>query len=246
LVREIVSAGLRLRAKSQVKVRQPLPLLYVAATSAQRDSVERWRTIIADELNVKDVAIVDDLGALRLPRLQLDLRTAGPALKGEAVRVRGILNSMAESEMENAVASVQAGEDVSLASVERPLPSSLFTVDYGEMRPGIVADSEGDTTVALDARLSEALVLEGLARDIVRHAQILRKDAGLRVDQRIVLGIESEAEQVRQALAHHEAYIAGETLAVQVEQRTTAEAHNRDVKIGDVKLRICVTPVTPS
>jgi isoleucyl-tRNA synthetase len=245
-VREIIGAGLRLRAKSQVKVRQPLPRLYVAATSAQRDSVERWRTIIADELNVKEVAIVDDLGALRLPRLQLDLRTAGPVLKEEAARVRGILDAMAESEMQRAVASVQAAADVSLPSVDRPLPASLFTVDYGEMRPGIVADSEGGTTVALDSTLSEALLLEGLARDIVRHAQILRKDAGLRVDQRIVLGIESEAEQVRQALAHHGAYIAGETLAVQVEPRTTAEALNRDVKIGDVKVRIGVTPVTTS
>jgi isoleucyl-tRNA synthetase len=245
-VRTIVSAGLRLRAKCQVKVRQPLPLLYVAATSAQRDSVERWRTIIADELNVKAVAIVDDLGALRLPRLQLDLRTAGPVLKEEAARVRGILDALPESGMKKAVSSVQAGEDVSLPSVDRLLPASLFTVDYGEMRPGIVADSEGGTTLALDSTLSEALVLEGLARDIVRHAQILRKDAGLRVDQRIVLGIESAAEQVRQALAHHEAYIAGETLAVQVEPRTTAEAHNRDVKIGDAKVRIGVTPVTTS
>jgi isoleucyl-tRNA synthetase len=242
-VRQIISAGLRLRAKCQMKVRQPLPMLYVAATNTQRHSVERWRTIIADELNVKEVAIVGDLGALRLPRLQLDLRTAGPALKEEAALIRRILDSMAESEMQRAAASVQAAEDVSLPSVDRPLPASLFTVDYGEMRPGIVADSEGGTAVALDARLSEALILEGLARDIVRHAQILRKDAGLRVDQRIVLGIESEAEQVRQSLAHHEAYIAGETLAVQVEPRTTAEAHNRDVKIGDLKVRIGVTPV---
>ena len=245
-VREIIGAGLRLRAKSQVKVRQPLPRLYVAATSAQRDSVERWRTIIADELNVKEVAIVDDLGALRLPRLQLDLRTAGPVLKEEAARVRRILDSMAESEMQRAVASVQAAEDLSLPSADRPLPASFFTVDYGEMRPGIVADSEGGTTVALDATLSEALLLEGLARDIVRHTQILRKDAGLRVDQRIVLGIESAAEQVRQALVHHGAYIADETLAVQVEPQTTAEAHNRDVKIGDVNVRIGVTPVTTS
>jgi isoleucyl-tRNA synthetase len=242
LARTIINAGLRLRAKSQMKVRQPLPALYVATAKAEQDTVERWRRVIADELNVKDVTVIDDPNTLRRPRLQLDLRTAGPALKEEGPRVRSILDSLGDNEMKQAVARVEAHQDVELPSVDRPLPATLFTIDHGEMKEGFIADTDGGLTVVLDTRVTPALMVEGLARDIVRHAQILRKDVQLNVDQRIVLGIESAAEPVRMALADHGAYIAAETLAVRVEPQTLAEAHTRDVKIGDAKVRISLTP----
>lgn len=242
-VREVISAALRLRAKCQVKVRQPLPALYIAANQAQRGAVEDWRAVISDELNVKDVEIVSDLGGLKQPRLQLDLRTAGPELKGDAGKVRSILDGMDRDVMQAAVSAVQAGEDVTLHSFGRPLPASFFTIDDTAMQPGLVADTEGRVHIALDTRLSDALAREGLARDIVRHVQILRKDAGLSVDQRIILGVESTAENVTQTLEEHEEYIAHETLAVRVDH-SASNGHARDIKIGGIGLRLSVTPVS--
>jgi hypothetical protein len=74
LVRRAVAAGHRLRKQAQIKVRQPLPAVYVVADDSQKESVARWRTILAEELNVKRVLVVSDLARLAWPRPRLDIR----------------------------------------------------------------------------------------------------------------------------------------------------------------------------
>jgi isoleucyl-tRNA synthetase len=78
---------------------------------------------------------------------------------------------------------------------------------------GPVHIEEGDIAVGLDTQLTDELIAEGIARDLVRHIQNLRKQAGLRVDQRIGLWIESDAPEVAAAVRQYGPYIAAETLA---------------------------------
>jgi isoleucyl-tRNA synthetase len=242
-VRDIINAGLRLRAKSQQKVRQPLPSLYVAAPDNRRETVATWQAIIADELNVKEVAVVDSAEELRRSRLTLDLRNAGPALKGDLDRVRSTLDALDDEANASAVSAVLNSEDVSLPTFDRTFPANLFTVDQSGVREGLVVDDEGGVTVALDTRITEALQVEGLARDIVRHVQILRKDANLNVEQRIVLAIESESPAVHRALAEHAATISGETLATRLQQEPLdGTATTRDITIGESRLRLSLLP----
>jgi isoleucyl-tRNA synthetase len=70
--------------------------------------------------------------------------------------------------------------------------------------------------VGLDLQITEDLLREGIARDLVRHVQNLRKEAGLQVDQRISLWIETADAQIEEAWRAHESYLAGETLADRV------------------------------
>ena len=81
---------------------------------------------------------------------------------------------------------------------------------------GLTSAEEGGAAVGLDLQITEDLLREGIARDLVRHVQNLRKEAGLQVDQRINLWIETADEQIEAAWRAHESYLAGETLADRV------------------------------
>jgi len=74
--------------------------------------------------------------------------------------------------------------------------------------------ADGGTEVLLDTRVSESLAREGLAREVVRHVQELRKKGGLEMDDRIVLAVEARSERVREAIDEHRSYISSEVLAV--------------------------------
>jgi isoleucyl-tRNA synthetase len=80
---------------------------------------------------------------------------------------------------------------------------------------GGASAAEGDLAVGLDAELTEELLLEGIARDLVRHVQNLRRRSGLQVDQRIALWIDGEG-RVNDAVRRFGSYLAAETLATAV------------------------------
>jgi isoleucyl-tRNA synthetase len=122
------------------------------------------------------------------------------------------------------------------------LPSKLFTIDEDQMRAGVLVGAEDGVTVALDSMRSEELLLEGLAREIVRHAQILRKDAGLRVEQRIVLGIEGGDPRIRDALSRFSDDIAAETLAADIQAALQAPVRTEKVRIEDTEVRLSLAP----
>jgi isoleucyl-tRNA synthetase len=106
----------------------------------------------------------------------------------------------------------------------------------------LIVEMDEGCTIALDPVITEALRLEGLARELVNRIQRLRKDSGLAVSDRIRLGIFG-ADNVQRAVAQHGAYIAAETLAVEVESSADpdndwADAH--DVNVDGVEARIAV------
>src|SRR5262249_47624136 len=75
--------------------------------------------------------------------------------------------------------------------------------------------ADHDTQVLIDARITPELRREGMARDVIRQVQQLRKDANLEMEDRIVLYLHTESAELRQAIEAHRDYIAGETLTVQ-------------------------------
>ncbi|HZY88662.1 MAG TPA: DUF5915 domain-containing protein, partial [Gemmataceae bacterium] len=95
------------------------------------------------------------------------------------------------------------------------------------------------TILALDAKPSEELIQEGMARDVVRHVQNTRKEADLQPEDRIVLWLHTDAAELRQAIAAHRDYIAAETLTVQWSSGSlNGQGHGTDVKVDGQPLRI--------
>src|SRR5262249_4743660 len=101
-----------------------------------------------------------------------------------------------------------------------------------------------------DTRVSEALKQEGMARDVVRHVQDLRKTANLEMEDRIVLHLATEAPALQEAIKVHQGYIGGETLATPSPRPLEGkDVHQSTVKIDGqpltIQLRKIATPKTP-
>ncbi|HEV2870369.1 MAG TPA: DUF5915 domain-containing protein, partial [Actinomycetota bacterium] len=105
---------------------------------------------------------------------------------------------------------------------------------------------DGPTTVALDLEVSPELRLEGLARDLVRAVQDLRKSAGLEVADRIELAVKAGGgggNQVAAAVAAHRDYLVGETLATSLHSAPQGDGHDARVELDGQEVRLWLRPV---
>jgi len=101
---------------------------------------------------------------------------------------------------------------------------------------------DGATVVALDLELTPELRLEGLARDLVRAVQDLRKAAGLAVDDRIELAVKADGEAAA-AVAAHRDYLLGETLATSLHTAPQGDGHDTRVDLDGQEVRLWLRPV---
>jgi isoleucyl-tRNA synthetase len=145
--------------------------------------------------------------------------------------------------MADMIAKFDSGQPCRVSGHEGDLPPAVFTREKG-MAPGFQVVEEGELALALDTRLDEALELEGLARDVVRHLQVLRKDAGLEVTQRVGLGWQTSSGKLRKAISEHQDHIAEELLAIKVvEGDLPGEATRKDFDISGHPLTAAIRPI---
>jgi isoleucyl-tRNA synthetase len=120
---------------------------------------------------------------------------------------------------------------------------TLVPLEHFELKvmgiPGWEVVSHYDTVVGVDTRLSVDLKGEGMAREVVRHVQQARKDAGLEMEDRITLYLQTESQELRQAIDAHRDYIAAETLTVRWSDAPLGDgAHTANVKVDGQALMI--------
>jgi isoleucyl-tRNA synthetase len=212
VAREIVSLGRQVRTDAKVRVRQPLAHAAVHITGDPAE-LEPLLALVAEELNVKGVRFAESAEELSGWRAKPNFRVLGPRLGRGVQQVARVL---AQDEGPLA-ARLAAGETVRVAVDHGELVSlTPGDVELSQQpREGWAVGSDGTVTVALDLEVTEGLRKEGLARELVRAVQDLRKTAGLEVADRIVLGIEAGPE-ILSALTEHQASVAAEVLAVEV------------------------------
>jgi isoleucyl-tRNA synthetase len=191
-----------LRKAKKLRVRLPLPKLTVAVNDP--DSLRPFTDLIADELNVKDVELTDDIAAHGRFELAVNARAAGPRL-GKAVQ--------------DAIKAVKAGggtlnDDGTLTAGEVVLNTDEYSsrlVAADEEYTAALPDGRG--LVVLDGTLTPELEAEGWAKDRIRELQDLRKSSGFDVSDRISVVMAVPAARADWARAHRD-LIAGEILAV--------------------------------
>jgi isoleucyl-tRNA synthetase len=193
--------------------------------------------VVADELNVRTVMFAESVEAFGRWRAKPDFKVLGPRL---GPRVQQVSASLAADDGTIA-AALARGEAVELGLADgtsvRLGPDDVDLTQ--EVREGWGLASEGGVTVALDLEVTPELRLEGLARELIRVVQDARKDAGLAVTDRIVLGIEADGD-VAAALAAHAESVAGETLAVSVSGSIDPEGHRRDAQLEGSRVSVSV------
>jgi len=202
--RDVCSAALALRAARGARVRQPLASLTVAGRDASR--LRPFADLVADEVNVKEVHLTEEIGELATFTLRVNARAAGPRLGPDTKKV------IAASKQGRWEAADDGGVVVEGIRLEPGEYDLLLEPAEGvacEPLPG------HDAIVVLDLELSPELEQEGVARDVVRVVQQARKEAGLHVSDRIRLGL-ALPEPVRAAVDRFRDYVAEQTLAAEL------------------------------
>ncbi|MDQ1434519.1 MAG: isoleucyl-tRNA synthetase, partial [Actinomycetota bacterium] len=215
LARTLVSLGRAARADAKLGVRQPLPraIALLAAGEVLRDDVARE---IKDELNVKELEVVDSLEGLLSYRVVPNFRTLGPRLGKLVPRLKQVLESVDGGEVRRALDEEGSfridvdGEEVKL----EPGDVEIRAVQHVDL----TLAQDGPHAVALDLTLDDDLRAEGIAREIIRVVNDRRKANGFALTDRVAVELFSTDRIVGAANRHAEA-IKPEVLA------TTFEAH---------------------
>ncbi len=218
LAQKLTSLVLSIRKKEGHRVRQPLQKIMVPVTDAtMRMRLEAIRELVLSEVNVKELVILDASESKLTKKIKpifpkLGARM-GKLMKSVAAAVNGFDQAqIAELEAKGSVKLTVEGQEVEL--LRDDVEISADTV------PGLSVASDGALTVALDITLSEELLQEGIARELVSRIQTLRKETGLEVTNRIELHIERNGdEQFEHAVRTHARAIAAETLALTPEDQ---------------------------
>jgi isoleucyl-tRNA synthetase len=241
----LVSLGSAARNSVKIKVRQPLAELKVQpGEESVRRAVERFADQVSEELNLKKVTLHNGQAS---PLLRYDVKPNMKALGPKfAERLKEVQTALAAADAAAVAAKVCAGQPFEL-----PCPGGAVTLEPGDVivqsraaEDWAGAEDRG-TQVALDTRITEALALEGMAREVVRHVQQARKDAGLEMEDRIVLHLCSNADRLLNAIEAHRAYLALETLVGEWAAQPLGEgAHRADVKVDGQPLQIELRKMT--
>jgi len=222
LAREVCSAGHSIRKAAGRRARLPLSSLTVAAPGASR--LLAYADLIADEVNVQQVKLVETVGELAETVLNVIPAALGPRLGARTQHViaatrRGDWSRLSDGTVEAGGVQLEQGE---------------FELRLRPSDPGSARTLPGEVgIVALDLETTAELEAEGLARDVIRFVQRARRDAGLKVTDRIRLWIglpDASAAVVEQWRAH----IAAQVLATEIEIAALAEVQAQTTKPDDV------------
>jgi len=237
-VRELITVGLKIRNKEQLKVKQPLSIMYIKGNKLER-AVQSMIDIIKDELNVKSIVFLENFEELYYKRMSLNFKTAGKFLKEDLQIVKTKLSNLTQKEMDTCVKSYEMNLSIELPGYHSALLPEFFIMEKAYKNNYAVGEGD-EFSVALDIKLDNELLYEGLYRELLRHCQVLRKEAGFNVDQRIRLGISSKNSDINNVLKQYSKEIMTETLAIALEDKLLNPKCEKDIVIGkfDVKLQI--------
>ena len=241
----LVSLGGSARNAVKIKTRQPLAEIKIQpANEAEKKAVERFADQIRDELNIKKVTQHDPkTGPLLRFDVKLNPKAAGPKFGVKMAAVSAALGKEVDQGKFSIRAFVwwQTGKPLDM-----PLPDgSIATVELTDVwitprvEKGWGGIADHGTQILLDGRITPELELEGLAREVIRYVQNARKDAGLEMDDRIVLYLEADDAKLTEAIKTHREYIANETLVKEWATGPIGEsAYCTDIKIEGMSLKI--------
>jgi len=212
IVRSIIASALKLRNENNLKVKQPLSKAFVINENVNTlDAIRQYKSIIEDELNIKEIELTTDVEKFNNHYLTLNFRNAGRVLKGDVQKMKQALENTPDDKMEEYVKAYDNGK-VQVDGFDE-FESDLF-VKNSKPKQEFILESEDGMTVVLDTTLTQELINEGTLRELIRNAQVLRKEADFNIDDRIELNMTSSDETITNILSENKDKIMAETLAV--------------------------------
>jgi isoleucyl-tRNA synthetase len=212
VVQKVVGLARAARGQSGVRTRQPLSRLLVrtpddATAKALQDHQEQ----VLEELNVKKIEFIARDAGLVSYRIKPNLPRIGKQYGKLVPQVKKALEEADGAAIAGAIARGEAFEiEVQGQKIELGAEDILIETSSAE---GYACGEDGGYLTALDTSLNDDLIREGIARELIRTVQEARKQAGLEVSDRIILGVSGSAG-VEDSLAEYRDYLMSETLAI--------------------------------
>ena len=233
----VSSLVLSLRKKEMIKVRQPLQKVMIPILDEnQRAEIEAVSDLIKAEVNVKEIELLDDASGVLVKQIKPNFKALGPRFgKDMGLIAKEIQNLSTEQinelDTKGELPLVISGNSIILTSDDVEISSQDI--------PGWLVANANGITVALDITLTEELIKEGIARELVNRIQNLRKDSGFEVTDKIKVHL-LPCDGLEKAVAANENYIKSETLTetlVFVDDLDTGT----EIEFDNIKTRILIS-----
>ena len=232
LTMKAINMGRSLRSAHSLKTRQPLSKVYLVDRSEEdRAILESMTDIVAEELNVKEVLIQSDESALVEYSAKANFKVLGKQLGPKMKEVAGIIMKFTSAE----IASILDGNDkeVEYSEGKIVLKASDIMVQRSE-KANLKVVNENELTIGFDTELTPALINEGIARDIVRAIQTLRKDKDFDVSDHIKILYDGN-ESIDVVFDTYKDYIVNETLC---DELVKTNLDNEVTDVGNTQIKI--------
>ena len=206
----ISSLVLSLRKKANLRVRQPLSKIMIpVANEEMKTQIEKVSHLIKSEVNIKEIEFLSPDNNILVKNVKPNFKTLGKKYGKQMKQIQAYFTNMSQEEIHQFEKNNGTHLDVDGVDVELTLEDALIST---QDIPGWAVTSQDDLTVALDMTITDELMQEGLAREIVNRVQNLRKMGGFEVTDRIELLIEMN-DKIQNAIDKFGDYICAETLA---------------------------------
>ncbi|NMA22085.1 MAG: isoleucine--tRNA ligase [Spirochaetales bacterium] len=232
LAQKAIAMGRALRASSNLKVRQPLSTFFlVDRDESERKILEEMKSIIAEELNVKDVVIQADESDLVSYNAKANFKALGSRLGKKMKEVASLIADFKGSDIAKILEGARHTLSYSDGQIE--VGEDEIIVQRSE-KEGVKVLNEEQLTVGFDTTITDELLLEGVAREIIRAVQNLRKESDFEVSDRISLRWDGE-EIFGRAFEVHGPTIARETLSNSI---SFATLDTEAIDVADLELKL--------
>ena len=209
MAQKITSMVLALRRKVNIKVRQPLQAIMIPAVDdEQKNHIEAVKDLIKNEVNVKELRFVEGSGVL-VKKVKCNFRTMGNKF---GKLMKGIAAAMGNLSQEEISQLQTTGSYELEVEGQKAVVEATDVEIISEDIPGWLVSNEGNLTVALDVELTDELLNEGMARELINRIQNIRKEIGLEITDRINVTLSPDSK-VEAALAGFADYIKAQVLA---------------------------------
>ncbi|MBS4033251.1 MAG: isoleucine--tRNA ligase [Ignavibacterium sp.] len=229
-----------MRAKNNLKVRQPLRKIMVVLDKSKQESLLKMKDVVLEEVNIKELVVLSDDADFVNKSAKANFKSIGPKFGKKAKAVAEAIKNFNKNQIRLIESDRQInlnieGEEIIVAKEDVEIISTEIT--------GWVVETESGVTVAIDKELDESLISEGLAREFVNRIQNMRKDAGFEVTDKIKIVFKGNNTLIN-AINNFNQYIANETLAekVSIDDQMNG-GYKQDWKIGEYDCSIQIEKV---
>ena len=229
LVRDLITLGRNARENSKIKVRQPIS--EVILDGKNEKLIGDLTNLIEEELNVKKVTFTPELVKYMTLEVKPNFKVCGKMFGKNINEYGKELLKLTQDDIN----SLSKGNSIIIRFMDEDLEVTPEMVDIRvNSKEGYDAAYLNDNFIVIDTTLTDNLILEGYAREIVSKVQNLRKESDFEVENRINLYYDGEIDDV---LSKFTDYIKKETLSLEI-IKTTLDTEEIDINGRNIKLKV--------